>query len=121
MSWTAALSVGQETSDDDSDVARSQADRTLYGAQLAANWILNENTSWGVKYTATQSLYSAPYLFGVLPKRKELLNNLELSIIHLLGKQWQLRGDLGYSRNNANIDMFNYTRTQASVGLRYEF
>jgi hypothetical protein len=121
MSWTAALSVGKETSDDNSDVARSQADRTLYGAQLAANWRLNGNASWGVKYTATQSLYSAPYLFGVLPKREELLNNLELSIVHLLGKQWQVRGDLNYSSNNANIDMFNYTRTQASVGLRYEF
>jgi hypothetical protein len=121
MSWAAALSVGKETSDDDSQVARSQADRTLYGAQLAANWTLGENTSWGARYTATQSLYSAPYLFGVLPKRKELLSNLELSITRLLGKQWQLRGGITYSSNSANIDMFNYTRTQATAGLRSEF
>jgi hypothetical protein len=121
MSWVAGLSGGREVADDESDAARSQADRTLYGVQLGASWTLGEDTSWGAKYSATQSNYSAHYLAGLLPKRAELLSALELSIVHLLDKQWQLRGGVGYTRNDANIDMFNYTRTQASLGLRYEF
>jgi hypothetical protein len=120
MSWAAAISAGREISDDGSDTARAQADRSIYSAQLAANWQLDDDTSWGVKYGATQSHYSAPY-FVTLPKRKELLSALDLSITHLLSKQWQLRGGITYSRNDANIDMFNYTRTQATAGLRYEF
>lgn len=121
MSWAAALSLGTEISDDDGEVAKSQADRTIYGAQLAANWQLGANTSWGAKYSATQSHYSAPYLYGVLPKREELLSALDVSITHLLGNAWQLRGGISYSRNSANIDMFTYTRTQVTAGLRYEF
>ncbi|MCW8919589.1 MAG: hypothetical protein OQL08_12360 [Gammaproteobacteria bacterium] len=121
MNWVASLSAGREIAESDSDAARAQADRTIYGVQLAGNWQLGDATGWGLKYGATHSHYSTHYLAGLLPRRKELLSSLDVSITHLLSKEWQLRGGVTYSRNDANIDMFNYTRTQASVGLRYEF
>jgi tetratricopeptide (TPR) repeat protein len=121
MSWLAALNLGKEVSDDRGIVARSQADRTLYGTRLAAQWVVTPLTSWGTNLTVTHSDYSADYLFGILPKRSETLVNLDASATHLLTGQWQLKGGISYSQNYANIDMFNYQRTQVKLGVRYEF
>jgi hypothetical protein len=121
MSWVAALNLGQEISVDRGVVAKSQADRSIYGARIAAQWVVDPMTSLGTNLTVTHSDYSAEYLFGVLPERSETLANIDLTATRLLTPQWKLKGGVSYSENMANIDMFNYQRTQAKLSLRYEF
>lgn len=118
--WTASLSAGKNVPKESSNNATR---KNIYAARIGGQWSVDPKTGIGLNLTASHSAYTEPFSFflGSLPPRKETLLTTELTYTYLLDKHWKLRANASYQRNLANIDMFDYKRTQAKVGLRYEF
>lgn len=60
----------------------------------------------------------ANVLFG--DKRKETLYDVSAGVSWVFAKGWSLRPQLVHTRNRANLDLFEYERTDVSLNLRWD-
>jgi len=118
----AGLFGGQERSKDQSEEARSVADRKLYGLQAGIDYKLSESLGTRLTLLGQKSEYSAPFLaLPILPKRSETFSSAELSMTWLADKDWKAIIMYGYSTNDSNIDMYSFNRSKYSLNLRRDF
>lgn len=116
------LFAGNESSKDQSEGARSVADRSLYGIQVGGGYQYSDSVAIRLMALAQASDYTAPYLaLPTMPKRSETLYYAELSLPWLVGENWKVTPTYTYSQNSSNIDMYNYVRNQYAVYVRRDF
>ncbi len=126
--YTHALNTGSRTLVSVSAVAgherdvgqRIDGDRKLYGLRAGAQ------TGWGARvdlYASAgyqQSRYQSDNVV-FMQKRSDNQTDLALGAVWRLTEVWQLRPQLTYTRNASNIDIYAYTRYEASITLRRDF
>ncbi len=113
---------GQEQSKDQSEEARSVADRKLYGLQAGFDYKFTDRLGAKLTMLGQKSEYSAPFLaLPMLPKRSESLSSAELGMTWLVNKDWKAIATYGYSKNSSDIDIYSYTRSKYSLNIRRDF
>ena len=121
MAYT-GLFGGKESSKDQSEGARSIADRKLYGIQAGFTYKLSDTVGTRLALLGQKSEYSAPFLgLSILPKRSETFRSAELSMTWLAGNKWKAIVTYGYSNSSSDIDMYTYSRTKYSLNIRRDF
>jgi hypothetical protein len=96
------------------------------GARHFGGLRVGGQTAYGEKTTLFASASMQPsdydkvnYLF--LRKRKDRLYDLKLGADWHWDKLWTLRPQLSYYRNDSNIDIYSYDRTDVSLTVRRDF
>ncbi len=118
--WFIGSFYGDERSDDQSIVSLGSVDRTFIGFQGGGQVTLTPD--WSLITTATlqnSSYDSDDWLYGIT--RDDTYTALDLELKHLLDAHWQLSANLNLSRNQSNIELYEYHRRQLSLSVRYEF
>lgn len=99
---------------------RANGDKNLVGARLSAQHSLKDNlTMFG----------SLGYQYGhylrenvaFLTKRLDHQYDLAAGMSWQFAEGWSLRPQLAYTRNNTNIAIYKYDRTDLSVAVRWDF
>ncbi|HKJ70670.1 MAG TPA: surface lipoprotein assembly modifier [Gammaproteobacteria bacterium] len=116
---SATVFGGQELADDGGDAARAIAERDLYGAQLGLRFVPDPNWTLELSGQVRRSEYGAEHqLF--LRTREETYYQADAGLTWRISRHWSAGPHLRYSRNDANIAIYDYDRTQAWLRLRYD-
>ena len=99
---------------------RIDGDRKLVGVRVGAQ------AGWGarVDFYATAGYQPSRYQsFNVVfnQQRNDNQTDVALGAVWRFKDQWQLRPQITYTRNASNIDIYTYTRYEASITLRRDF
>ncbi|MEH6626988.1 MAG: surface lipoprotein assembly modifier [Motiliproteus sp.] len=118
--WFVGSFYGDERSDDQSIVSLGSVDRTFIGFQGGGQITLSQDLSLITTATIQNSSYeSDDWLYGIT--RDDTYTALDLELKQLLDANWQLSANLNLSRNQSNIELYEYHRRQLSLSVRYEF
>ena len=110
---------GREQARDNDSAAKSLAQRNLIGARVTGQITplrdlgLYSSISW-----QWNDYRGRDFLFE--KRRDDAFYSAEGGFTYLLFKNWSLRGDISYYRNDSNIAVQDYDRTQVMMRLRYE-
>jgi hypothetical protein len=99
---------------------RPDLGRHLYGARAAVSF--TPAAKWGVALGATfqKSDYSAPdVILG--ETRHDKYYSLDGALTYLLNRNWSVRGEVTFTKNNSNIELYTFPREIYAIKLRYEF
>ncbi|MFA9460599.1 surface lipoprotein assembly modifier [Thiohalorhabdus sp. Cl-TMA] len=117
---SASLYAGRELADDNSDAAEAIAERTLYGLQAGLRFVLDPDWTLRVNGQARYSGYGEEHaLFG--ETRKETYYQADVALDWRYDRHWSAGPRLRHSRNDANIALYEYQRTQLWVQVRYDY
>lgn len=99
---------------------RIDGDRKLYGVRIGGQ------TGWGerVDFYASAGYQPSRYQsYNVVfnQQRTDNQGDVALGAVWRIDGAWQLRPQLTYTRNTSNIDIYTYTRYEASITLRRDF
>lgn len=117
---TAGLFLGTEDADDDTNAAQSNTDRDIIGARaaiwlaLAPRWNLRGRLEYSHSEYAEEN-----DLFG--ETREEDYYSLDLAADWRPDARWRIGPQVRHSRNDANVDLYEYDRTEFWIRARYEF
>ena len=95
-------------------------DRELYGLRLGADIAAGNN----IRYDLTAHVQRSEYRDSfnpVLPNRDDDYYYVGAGVTWQFHRNWKVRGSLGYTYNDSNIELFDYDRAQAGVTLRFEY
>lgn len=111
-----SLNIGRE------DNQRNRADlgRDTWGARVtvAATPAQSWGVSAGITYQGSRYGEADPLL---LTRRKDHYLGVDLSTTYLVSRQFSVRAELIFARNDSNIALFEYDRRMAMIKARYEF
>lgn len=113
---SASLNYGQEDNRRD----RPDFGRDLYGARVAL--AVTPAPRWAVAISGTYqvSRYDGPdILLGEV--RKDSYYGAELTASYAVTRNWSVRGEYQYVKNDSNLALYEYDRNLFAVKLRYEF
>ncbi|MDZ7828883.1 MAG: porin family protein [Halofilum sp. (in: g-proteobacteria)] len=116
----AGVFLGTEDADDDGNAAQSNTERDLLGVRaglwlaLAPRWTLQGRFEYSTSEYAEES-----DLFG--KTREEDYYLAGISADWRPDAHWRVGPHLTHSRNDANIELYEYERTEFWVRARYEF
>ena len=99
---------------------RSDADRRLYGGRLGIQRALSGSIDWFASIAAQKSLYSIENPIFVVT-RKDYQYDLNTGLNWQVERDWLLRPQMTYTRNDSNISLNDYDRYEFSVLLRRDF
>lgn len=117
---TAGLFLGTEDADEDSNAAQSNTERDLVGARAGLWLVLAPRWSLQGRLEYSRSEYSEENaLFGAT--REEDYYAASVSADWRRDAHWRIGPQLAYSRNDANVELYDYDRTELWVRARYEF
>jgi hypothetical protein len=99
---------------------RPDGDRQILGLRLGTQLLTSRQHQFNAGFGAQWSDYSQENLaFQVV--RQDTLYDANLSYTWLIRPMWSLRSRLTYSRNDTNVPIYEYTRTDFSVSVRRDF
>jgi hypothetical protein len=121
--WRPSLQLGGWVGEEANKQNRDDLGRDLYGARLAlavtpaAKW----GFSGGVSYQ--RSRYQAAYdpTLGINLNRRDDYWAADAGVAYYLDRNLSIRGELNYSKQQSNIELYSYDRSLAAVKVRYEF
>lgn len=118
VKWQPVASARLSYSKESNRVHRPDFSRSMPGLNLGVS--LSPDPKWGlgVNYGYQKSNYDGKTL-GV--DRKDTYQSLGLNATYLVNKQVSLRGELSYSENESNIELYSNKRTLGAVNVRYDF
>lgn len=111
-----ALLAGQ----DEATVRRADGNREMVGMRLLATGPLFRNLEWFGWFGRVDSHYqhSNPVF---MEKRHEILEDLTVGLNWTIYRGLSMRAQVSASRQRSNIKLFDYRRSDANLGLRYDF
>ncbi len=99
---------------------RPDLGRRFYGGRAAVAVTPAPRWSLSVGATYIKSKFGAvDPIFGVV--HKDNYYGLDGALIYSLNRNWSLRGEYLYSKNNANIALYEYERNLVVFKIRYEY
>ena len=109
------LMVGQELDQEN----RLNGNKSFFGPRLACQYALKDNlsifSSIGFQYGEYKTENSA-----FLVKRHDYLYDASVGVQWKLNQAWFVRPQVSYIKNNSNIDIYKYERTDFSVSVRWD-
>jgi len=119
-SLSGGVFVGGEQAKAHSDAAKAVAERDIAGAsaglhlRVAPQWVLRNDLEYRASDYAAESV-----LFG--RNRREQYYRLRVGVDWLPTARWRVGPEVRYTRNDANIGLYEYQRTEFEVRARYDF
>lgn len=117
------VNVGQETPDDTSQGAKSNTDRSITGARTGINLTFTPRLAFQTSVGLQKSEYGAaqtfPAFFGIT--RSDDFVTADMALLWLFYKDWRLDLRASTIKNDSNVELYNYDRTQVSLGVNYAF
>ena len=112
--------------DEDSDEAESLASRTFLGAQAGLQLSLGANLRWVNRLTVLTSEYAEESALSntnvnLQEEREDTFLSVASQINWSFSDNFSLRGQIRYTDNNSNIDVFEYDGVSGDVRIRYDF
>ncbi|MCW8888043.1 MAG: surface lipoprotein assembly modifier [Gammaproteobacteria bacterium] len=120
VTWYGGISTGLQSAKENSETAKSGADRTIFGANFGSLYSIDNRSSINVSIATDLSNYTGIY-FGSTSKRKDTYSKLAVTYNRLINDQWKYRVGLNYSQNSSNVALLAYKRTQLLVGFQRVF
>lgn len=118
--WFAGLFVGEETPDTAGLLADSQVDRFFWGSNIGVQLQPGSDLTLTPVITYQSSRYKGEdWLYAV--KRQDNFAMLNLNLEWALENNWDLLANISSNHANSNIELYEYDRQQAMLGLRYSF
>jgi outer membrane protein len=99
---------------------RSDADRRLHGGRLGMQRALTAEADWFASVSGQKSTYSLENAIFVAT-RKDYQLDLNAGINWQFSRDWLLRPQANYTRNDSNIALNDYDRYEFSLTLRHDF
>ncbi len=97
--------------------------RNNVGLRLSAQWQIEPRISLfgssGV--SKRQDKFAASRGVAALGKGEDTSLDLTLGSLWQVNPLWSLRGQLSYSRNDSNLNLYDYTRKELMITLRHDF
>ncbi len=115
-----SLYGGMERSQEDNATAELLVDRDIFGARAGFMFTLAPDVNLTISGQAQRSNYlNEDVIFAV--ERLDDYYNASGTLTWQFHKNWSLRGELSYSDNQSNIEIYSYDRTVASIFLRADY
>lgn len=118
-----SANIGQETPDDDSQGAKSNTDRSITGLRTGINLTFTPRLAFQTSVGLQKSEYGAeqtfPAFFGIT--RSDDFVTADMALLWLFSKDWRLDTRASYIKNDSNVELYNYDRTQVSLSVNYAF
>ncbi len=111
---------GQERADERSNTAKALAERDMYGVRIGGQWILASDLVANVSLATQRSDYKGEQIL-FLASREDSNTSIDVGTTWLIDRNWRVKGNLTYTRNESNIDLYEYERTQGMISVRYEY
>ena len=123
-SWSplyfAGLFVGQEKPQTPGVLANADVDRLLYGSNVGVQLSpLNDLTVTPMLTYQASDYAGEHWIYGV--KREDDYTTVNLNLEYQLDEALTVLGKFSYSQADSNIELYEYDRDQALLGLRYQF
>ncbi len=128
VSWIHAMAVqyqpviyltGYLGTEDEKSSTATFAGRDYFGVRAGAQLRTSSRLSWNGVLAYQSSDYHGPDIFNITHKDDYI--NLQLAANYSFPKDWSLKPEISYTKNDSNADLSSYTRTRAMVNLRKEF
>ncbi len=118
--WFAGFFVGEETPDTAGILADSQVDRFFWGSNIGVQLQPRSDLILTPVITYQSSRYKGEdWLYAV--KRQDDFTMLNVNLEWALENNWDLLANISSNHANSNIELYEYDRQQAMLGLRYSF
>jgi tetratricopeptide (TPR) repeat protein len=99
---------------------RSDGDKPFAGLRLTFQYTLSDKVGAFVFAGGQHGRYADENpLFGY--RRRDSLYDLTGGLTRSLGAGWSVRGQVSYFRNDSNMSLFDYRRTDLSANIRKDF
>ena len=115
-----ALGLSLTAGNENATRGRSDGDRPFAGLRLLFQYTLSEKLGAFV-FTGWQNGKYADEnpLFGY--RRRDTLYDFTAGLTRSLGEGWSVRGQMTHFRNDSNMPLYEYGRTDLSVNVRKDF
>lgn len=108
-----------------SNGAHTNNSRRFFGTRLYGQLSANENLDWfasiGLLRRDDRSMNARTPPGSPVPYGDDSMTDYTLGLSWRPHKDWTVRPQLTYSANHSNVAISEYTRTEASVTVRYDF
>ncbi len=99
---------------------RSDGDRRLWGVRAGVQRALRADADWFATATVQKSTYEQQNpLF--LTTRQDLQYDLSIGLNWQVARDWSLRPQMAYTRNDSNVSLNDFERYEVSVTVRRDF
>lgn len=105
---------------EDSAQAELLANRGYYGGRFGIQLNpINDLSVTASLMSQKLSYQEKDIVFNI--ERDETYSALDISVGYPLTEHWSVKGNVNYATNDSTIDLYDYERTQAKVGVRYDY
>jgi hypothetical protein len=99
---------------------RPDGNKEMIGLRIGGQMALNEQWNCFASAGVQQGRYDKQNA-AFLTKRNDTQDDMTLGLNWHMTKLWTLRPQVAWSRNDSNIAIYSYKRTDASVTIRRSF
>lgn len=99
---------------------RSDSDRRLHGLRIGMQRALMENADWFASASRQKSTYSQENSIFVATRR-DYQYDLAAGVNWQINRDWLLRPQMAYTRNDSTLALNDFDRYEASIMLRRDF
>ena len=100
--------------------SRPDGDRRLLGMRLGTQLLTAHRHTFSASFGVQSGKFSEENL-AFLVMRKDILYDVNMGYTWHPAPMWSLRPQLVYSRNDSNVPIYKYTRTDISLAVRRDF
>ena len=119
--WQPALILGVNAGRQHSRTDRPDLVPRTRGANLALSVTPAAKWSVSVGYAYLQSDYRGPDLFGAGEARHDKYHAADAALTYLYSRNVSVRAEAVWSKNNSNIEIYEFPRDIYALKVRYEF
>jgi hypothetical protein len=112
----AGIFGGQDRATDN----RAEGDRTIGGLRISAHWGTSERTDMFAFASAASGRYDRLNSSNFL-QRRDLQYDAGIGLNWRFAANWSVRPQFTFTRNDSNIELYDYNRYDLSVTLRRDF
>ena len=99
---------------------RDDGDKAILGMRLAGQWGFGERGEWYAVASAASGRYDQANP-NYLLQRRDMQYDAAIGLNWRFAPYWSLRPQLAFTRNDSNIELYDYNRYDLSVTLRRDF
>jgi hypothetical protein len=99
---------------------REDGDKAILGMRVAAQWSITGDSEWFAFASAASGRYDQTNP-NFLVQRRDLQYDAGMGLNWRFAAGWTLRPQLAYTRNDSNIELYDYNRYDLSITLRRDF
>ncbi len=118
--WQPSIALGLQAGREQNRRERDDLGRNFAGVRASLNVVPGARTAAGLSLNVQSSRYREADAFFATT-RSDRFAALDVFIAHYLTAAVSLKLELSRHQNRSNIDLYDFTRNQAALKLRYEF